>query len=270
MEPQRGDVYSFALNNPIVMIDPNGLAAKHTVTTYDGGTNYDYEIKSTVYVYFDRSTDLHDWLNPGGKWDPERAKQVEKLLEEDFAKRVKGTTAHRWGYFSVDAKFVVTKSKPNLTSAQKKESTLLRFRRRTAAEKKAGTWGECGPGAGQECWFGEDPGGGAKNANIWVDASGNLRQTGKGHIHEVLHGFGLTHAVARNKKGILTEDGVPDIMGYNKNSVDTLTPAYQTEFVRRVLKQQGYEDNTFYGTDTWGVGDITSPAIQAAYKAANP
>jgi len=263
--PQQGNLYAMALNNPVEMIDPSGLAAKHTVTDY--GT---YEIESTVYVYFDEGTDMHNWLNPGGEWDPERAKQVQELLDKNFRQRVRPATEHSWGVFTVDAKFVVTPEKPELSAKQQKSSTLLRFRRRTQAEKDARTWGECGPAAGQECWFGEDEGGGSAKANIWVDSSGELRHSGKGHFHEVLHGFGLPHAVARNKAGEMTEQGVPDIMGYNTHPGDHLTKAYQTEFVIRVLRLKGAESQTFYGTDTWGVGDITSPEIQAAYDAANP
>jgi hypothetical protein len=68
----------------------------------------------------------------------------------------------------------------------------------------------------------------------------------------------------------MTEQGVPDIMGYNNNPGDHLTKAYQTEFVIRVLRLKGAESQAFYGTDTWGIGDITSREIQAAYDAANP
>ena len=101
-----------------------------------------------------------------------------------------------------------------------------------------------------------------------MDSSGKAQVTSAGHFHEVLHGTGLRHAVARNKAGDLTPKGVPDIMGYGGG--DKLTAAYKTEYVRRVLAKRGYWNQTFYASDAWGVGDITSPAIQGAYDRANP
>lgn len=80
--------------------------------------------------------------------------------------------------------------------------------------------------------------------------------------------MGLRHAVAKNSAGRLTTSGVPDIMGTSGG--DQLTAAYKTEYVNRILAKRGYWNQTFYASDAWSVGDITSPAMQDEYNAANP
>jgi RHS repeat-associated protein len=252
VEPQRWNVYAYALNNPVVMIDPTGQAAKHTITLYAQGTKMYYKVESTVYVHFDKTTGLYKWLHPGGKWDPNRARQVEELLKSEFDKRVNETamgTGHKWGTFEVKAKFVLT-DKPTLTKEQQKDATMLLFRQRKSGEKD---WGLCGPGEGFQCWFGEDPGGGPKNANIYVDAAGNLKHTGVGHFHEALHGMGFRHAVTKDQAGKLTPHGVPEIMGYGGKK---MSRAYQQEFVEKVLKKFGRKTQEIKASEIWKTGDV--------------
>ncbi|GIK15989.1 MAG: hypothetical protein BroJett003_09530 [Planctomycetota bacterium] len=272
--PLENNLYAYALDNPVTRFDPDGHAAKHTIHYGDDG-QVDYKIESTVYVYFDKSTDMYKWLHPRGKWDAKRAEQVARKLQKEFEKRVPRNTAHDWGTFSVKAKFKVVEKNPdalNPTPEDINEVTVLRFRRRTEDEKKAGLWGECSPNAGETCWFGEDPGRTADNANIYVDKKGNLKHAGSGHFHEVLHGFGLQHAVALNRDtNTWGPEGVPDILGYGRTEGSgKLTREVQTEFVRKVLERYGHQSHTLTGGHTWATGDIWSEDIQALYDAANP
>ena len=292
---QRLGVYAYAVNSPLSLSDPSGLDAKHTITPYAKGKLFSYGIESTVYVHFDKDTDFYKDANKGGKW-AERAKALEKKLQKDFESRVKDT-GHTWGNFYVRVKFKVVKDKPKLTAAQKKESVVLRIRRRTEAEDKGGIWGRCGTGGG--CWFGEDEGRTADAANFRVDAKGNVQYSGAGHLHEILHGLGLPHAVAARyttttitvrdaegketkhpggRKLVMLPGGVPEMMGYmNTPGKALLTRAYQKELVRRVLilrkMSGGVKKDTFYGSDLDLLKpgkEIHSREIQAAYDRVHP